>query len=146
MAEVCLIGSAVAIVGGSENNNIVATAERIPVERDRTKKNIRVMAGGLAGGRTIEVPVGELVQVGDLLRDCLNGDNGLQKRETLTWIPGDVPCFYNEVRRGHQSKRLREKVKRGTVMGAENTYIQPGCCFPGRDVGKGQEVRGGRHS
>jgi hypothetical protein len=28
-------------------------------------------------------------------------------------------------------------------MEAENTYIQPGCFFPGRDDGKGQEVRGG---
>jgi hypothetical protein len=27
-------------------------------------------------------------------------------------------------------------------MEAKNTYIQPGYCFPGRDVGKGQEVRG----
>jgi hypothetical protein len=79
MAEVCLIGSAVAIVGGSENKNIVATAERILVERDRTKNNIRVMAGSLVGGRTIEVPVGELAQVGDLPSDRLNGDNGFQK-------------------------------------------------------------------
>ena len=143
MTEVCLIGGAVAIVGGSENDNIVTTAERILVERGWTKKNIRVMAGGLAGGRTIEVPVGELVQVGDLLSDSLNGDNGFQNRETLTWTPGDVPCFYNEVRRGHQSKRLREKVKRKTVMEAENTYTQPGYWLPGRDDGKGQEGRGG---
>jgi hypothetical protein len=39
------------------------------------------MAGGLVGGRTIEVPVGKLAQVGDLLRDRLNGDNGFQKRQ-----------------------------------------------------------------
>lgn len=76
MAEVCLIGSTVAIVGGSEYKNVVATAERILVERDWMKINIRVMARGLIGGRTIKVPVGELAQVSDLLGDRLNGDNG----------------------------------------------------------------------
>lgn len=76
MAEVCLIGSTVAIVGGSENKNVVATAEGILVERDWMKINIRVMPRGLIGGRTIKVPVGELVQVSDLLSDRLNGDNG----------------------------------------------------------------------
>jgi len=29
-------------------------------------------------------------------------------------------------------------------MGAGYTYIQPGYCFPGRDGGKGQGVRGGK--
>lgn len=77
MTEVCLIGSAVTIVGGSKNENIVATAERIPVVRDWTKENVRVMAGGLVCGRTIKVPVGELVYVGDLVSDRLNGDKGI---------------------------------------------------------------------
>lgn len=108
MTEVCPIGSAVAIVGGSENNDIVAPAERVLVERDWTKINIRVMARGLVGGRTIKVPVRELAQVGDLAGDRLNGDNGIDKRETLTCTLGDVPCFYSEARRGHQSRRLRE--------------------------------------
>jgi len=69
MAEVCLVGSTVAIVGGSEDKNIVTTAERISVVLDWTKKNIRVMARGLVGGRTIKVPVGELAQVSDLFRE-----------------------------------------------------------------------------
>jgi hypothetical protein len=143
MTEVCPIGSAVAIVGGGEDDNVVTTAERILVDCDWTKKNIRVMTGGLVGGRAIEIPVGELAQVGDLSSDGLNGDNGSQRRGTLKCTLGDVPCFYSEVRCGHQSKRLREKVNRETVMEANKTYIQPGCCLPGRDVGRGQEVRGG---
>jgi hypothetical protein len=120
MTVVCLIGSAVAIVGGSENDNVVTTAERILVDCDWTKKNVRVMTGGLIGGRTIEIPVGELAQVGDLLLEGLNGDNVFQKRETLKCTLGDVPCFYNEVRRGHQSKRLRDMVRQEMVMEAEN--------------------------
>jgi len=69
MTEICLIGSAVAVVGGSENENVVTTAERVLVECDWTKQNIRIMTGGLVGGRTIEVPVWELAQVGDLMGD-----------------------------------------------------------------------------
>jgi hypothetical protein len=114
MTEVCPIRSAVAIVGGSEDDDIVTTAERIPVERDWTKKNIRIVSGSLVGGRAIEVPVGELAQVGNFLSDSLNRDHEVKKtRQRRT--PGDVPCSYNEVRRDHQSKRLREKVRRETV-------------------------------
>jgi hypothetical protein len=71
MTVVCLIGSAIAIVGGSENENVVTTAERILVDLDWAKKNIRVMTRSLVGGRTIEVPVGELAQIGDLSSDGL---------------------------------------------------------------------------
>lgn len=38
---------------------------------------------------------------------------------TVKCTLGDVPCFYNEVRRGHQSKRLIKKVKQETVMKAK---------------------------
>jgi hypothetical protein len=65
------------------------------------------------------------------------------KRGDLNVDTSDVPCFYNEARHGHQSKRLREKVKPKTVMEGDKTYIQPVCWIPGRDAGKGQEARGG---
>jgi hypothetical protein len=58
MTEICLVGSAVAIVGTSENDNVVTTAEGILIVCDWVKINIRIVAGGLVGGRTIEVPVG----------------------------------------------------------------------------------------
>lgn len=79
MTEVRLIGGAVAIVGGSKDNNIITTAERIFVEGDWTKVNIRVMARCLVGGGTVKVPVGELAQVSDLVSDCLKGNYGVQK-------------------------------------------------------------------
>jgi hypothetical protein len=38
--------------------------------------HIRVVAGGLAGGRAVEVPFGELLQIGDLLVERLEGGAG----------------------------------------------------------------------
>ncbi len=74
MAIVGSIGSAIAIVGRSEDKDVVTTTEGILVKDDGTKRNIRVMARGLVGGGTIEVPVGELADVSDLLGDCLFED------------------------------------------------------------------------
>ena len=78
MTEVCLVGSAVAIVGCRENENVVTTTERILVERNRTQINVRVVARGLVGGGTVKVPVGELAQVGNLVRDRLKGNGGIE--------------------------------------------------------------------
>jgi hypothetical protein len=71
MTEVCLVGSAVAVIGSREDENVVTTTERISVERDRTQINIRVVARSLVGGGTIKVPVGELAQVGNFVSDGL---------------------------------------------------------------------------
>ena len=79
MTVVCLVGSAVVIVGRRENENVVAAAERIPVEHNRTQEDVRVVARGLVGGGTVKVPVGELAQVGDLVRDRLKGKGGVEK-------------------------------------------------------------------
>ena len=79
MTEVCLIGSAVAVVGCREDENIVTTAERISIERDRTQINIRVVARCLVGGGTIKVPVGELAQLGNFVSDGLKGNYGIEK-------------------------------------------------------------------
>lgn len=78
MTVVRLVGSAVAVVGRRENENVVTTTERILVERNRTQKNVRVMARGLVSGGTVKVPVGELAQVGDLVRDRLKGNGGIE--------------------------------------------------------------------
>jgi hypothetical protein len=69
MAEVRPVGSAIAIVGSSEDEYIVTTTEGILVKGDGTKRNVGVMARGLVGGGAIEVPVGELAHVSDLVRD-----------------------------------------------------------------------------
>ena len=80
MTVVRPILSTIAIVRRSEDNNVVTTTERIPVDRSWTKDNIGVMARRLIGGGTIKVPVGELAQVGDLLGDRLSKDYGIQQR------------------------------------------------------------------
>jgi len=38
--------------------------------------HIRVVAGGLAGGGTVEVPFGELLEIGDLLVERLEEEAG----------------------------------------------------------------------
>jgi hypothetical protein len=69
MAEVRPVRSAIAIVGSSEDEDVVATTEGILVNGDGTKRNIGVIARGLVGGGAIEVPVGELAHVSDLVRE-----------------------------------------------------------------------------
>jgi hypothetical protein len=78
MTVVRPIGTTIAIVRRSEDNNVVTTTERILVNRSWTKVDIRVMARRLVGGGTIKVPVGELAYVSDLLRERLSKDNGIQ--------------------------------------------------------------------
>jgi hypothetical protein len=79
MTEVCPVGSAIAVVGCREDDNVVTTTERIFVERDRTQINIRVVTRSLVGGGTIKVPVGELAQLGNFVRDGLKGNYGIEK-------------------------------------------------------------------
>lgn len=71
MAEVRPIRSPIAIVGSSEDDDIVATTERILENSNGTERYVGVMARGLVGGGAIEVPVGELAHVSDLLCDRL---------------------------------------------------------------------------
>lgn len=58
MTVVCPVGSAIAIVCSGENKDVVTATERILVEHNWTKYDIRVVARSLVSGRTIEVPVG----------------------------------------------------------------------------------------
>jgi hypothetical protein len=71
---VCPIGTTITIVGRSKNDNVVTTTERIFKYCGWTKVNIRVMARCLAGGGTIEVPIGELGEFGNLVGDRLSVD------------------------------------------------------------------------
>ena len=74
MAEVRPVGSAIAIVGSSENEDIVTTTEGILENGHGTKRNIGIMARGLVGGGAIEVPVREFCHIIDLLWERLIGD------------------------------------------------------------------------
>lgn len=74
VAMVRPIRSAIAVVGGSKDENIVTTTEGVFVIDNRTEGNIGVMARSLVGGGTIEVPVGKLVHVSDLVWERLIED------------------------------------------------------------------------
>jgi len=109
VTEVRPVRSAVAVVGRGQNENVVTTAERILVERSRAQKNVRVVARSLVSGGTIEVPVGELAQVGNLLSDRLKGNYGIKKGGSTTWWERCLPCSLNEARCCHRSRHLNEK-------------------------------------
>lgn len=74
MAVVRPIRSAIAIVGGSEDEDIITTTEGVFVISNRTKRYIGVMTRSLVGGGAIEVPVGKLVHVSDLVWERLVED------------------------------------------------------------------------
>lgn len=71
VTEVELVGAAIGIPGLAENKDVVTLAEGIGEDRDGADVDIGVVSGGLAGGGTVEVPFGELVNGGDGLRESL---------------------------------------------------------------------------
>ena len=81
MTVVRPIRSAIAIVAGSEDEDIVTTTEGVFVKGNGMKRNIGVMARSLVGGGAVEVPVGELAHVSDLVRDRLIEDRRYLKGE-----------------------------------------------------------------
>lgn len=105
------------------------------------------MARCLVGGGTVKVPVGELAQVGDLVRDRLKRKTvGLNKGGSQASTQSCLPCSCNEAHCFRRSRRLEKKMswrKGDGVKAKGSTHIQPGCCFPGLNVDKEQEVRVG---
>jgi hypothetical protein len=66
VAVVVLVGASIGVPGLAENEDVVTLAEGIGEDSDGAEVDIGVVTGGLAGGRTIKVPLGELL-------DRLNG-------------------------------------------------------------------------
>jgi len=60
VAEICLVGGAIGVVGFAENKLVVALAEGISKDSDGLQDDIRVVAGSLLGGRAIKVPLGKV--------------------------------------------------------------------------------------
>jgi hypothetical protein len=71
VAVVSSVGSAVIVVGLSENKDVVSTAEGVFEDGGGTEVDVGIMAGSLIGRRTIKVPDTELADVGNLLADGL---------------------------------------------------------------------------
>lgn len=61
MTVVVLVGASIGIPGLTEDKDVVTLAEGVGVESDGAEVDIGVVTGGLGGGGTVEVPLGELV-------------------------------------------------------------------------------------
>jgi hypothetical protein len=71
---VILVGASIGVPGLTEDKDVVTLAEGVGVESDGAEVDIGVVTGGLGGGGTVEVPLGELVNtrhgLGQSLRGC----------------------------------------------------------------------------
>lgn len=71
MAEIGLVGGTIVVIGLSEDEDIVATAERVLEDSSGTEIDIGVVARSLVGGRTVKVPNPQFGDVGHWFRECL---------------------------------------------------------------------------
>lgn len=71
MAVVVLVGGTIGIPALAKDEDVVSTTERIGEDGDRAEVDIGVLARGLAGGGTVEVPLGELLNGGGNLAQGL---------------------------------------------------------------------------
>ena len=76
VAVVGPVGGTVVVVALGENEDVVAATEGVLEDGGRAEVDIRVIAGGLVGGGTIEVPDAEGANVRDLLVDGLETELG----------------------------------------------------------------------
>lgn len=71
VAVVELVGGAIGVPGLTEDKDVVSLAEGVREDSNGADIDIGVVAGGLAGGGTVKVPLGELVDGGDGLGESL---------------------------------------------------------------------------
>ena len=76
VAVVGPVGGTVVVVALGENEDVVTATEGVLEDGGRAEVDIRVIAGGLVGGGTIEVPDAEGANVRDLLVDGLEAELG----------------------------------------------------------------------
>ena len=85
VAVVVLVGLSVGTVGLTHDQDVVAQPEGIWVEGNGPEVYIGVVARGLGGGRAVEVPFGQLLDLLDLLVE------GLGRKSAK---PGDDKCLW----------------------------------------------------
>ena len=71
MTEVELVGGSIGVPGLTEDQDVVTETEGVREDGDRAEVDIGVVAGGLASGRAVEVPLRELINRFDLLGESL---------------------------------------------------------------------------
>ena len=71
MAVVELVGGSVGVPGFAKDEDVVALSEGVGVDSAGAEVDVGVVTGGLAGGGTVEVPFGELVNARNGLGESL---------------------------------------------------------------------------
>lgn len=71
VAVVVLVGGAVCVPALSEHQDVLAEPDRVRVDGYGLQVDVRVVAGGLARGRAVEVPDGQVIGLVVLLLEGL---------------------------------------------------------------------------
>jgi hypothetical protein len=88
MSAVELVRGAIGVPALTEDEDVVAPAERIWEDSNGAEVDIRVLTGSLSGRRTVEVPLGELVNRSSLLVESLSFAS-----DTIGTINPNVLCL-----------------------------------------------------
>jgi hypothetical protein len=78
MAVIELVWSPISVPALGENKNVVSATERIWVDGNRSKVDVRVFPRGLTSRRTVKVPLWKVLYRNNLLGEGLQGRGGSQ--------------------------------------------------------------------
>lgn len=93
VAVVVLVGGAIGVDALGEDEDVLAKAEGITEDRYGLEVDVGVLARGLAGRRTIEVPGGKVVGLVLLLGESLERNNDVSVNVTFPGCEGGL-CSY----------------------------------------------------
>lgn len=79
MTVVGPVGGSVVVVGLGEDKYVISTTEGVLEDGGGSEVDVRVVAGGLVGGRAVEIPDTKLTDVGDFLRHGLEREGEISK-------------------------------------------------------------------
>lgn len=72
MSVVGRVGGTVVVVGLTKDEDVVSLSEGVLEDGDRSKVDVGVVAGGLAGGRSVEVPLCKAQgRTAEMVRQCV---------------------------------------------------------------------------
>lgn len=137
VAVVELVRAAIGIPGLTQDQNVVALAERVGEDRAGAEVDIGVVTGSLAGGGTVEVPLGELVDALDGLGEGLFRRRSHISKMSLIRVIGLVPitpphvmrlvvgvaCEFHEVQGLSNTDKKHSTIPRSHEAEAMNAYL-----------------------
>ena len=81
VTEVGLVGGSVVVVGLAKDEDVVTATEGVLEDGGGAEVDVRVVARGLVGRGTVEIPDAKLADIGDLLANGL--ERGYQARNAV---------------------------------------------------------------